>query len=455
MRPEIGAQLAKGRYELVALIAVGGMGEVWRALDTANDRTVAIKVLRSEYTGDETSLKRLRIEANNASMLLHPNIATVFDYGEEEGTGYLVMEYVDGQSLADVLSTHTTVAPMRLLPILIQAALGLQAAHSAGVVHRDIKPGNILLGPADQVKLTDFGISITPGQAPLTDTGKVMGTAQYLAPEQALGGVATPAGDLYALGIIAYECLVGERPFTGANQVAIALAQVREAPPPLPGSVEQSLSDLIMVLLEKDPADRPADGADLAERLGQVLETHRQLASKLLAARRRPAKPGTSELELSREELFPQSEPVVAMPPSEPSPRLTPPSHELAAPALENNPQALLVGQTRPSAAGTKAATAKTAAPAAKPRRPVRPVAPVKADGRPRPSGLGPARQRLVLALIALALIAIIIVGLVTAYGAPSAESAPPTHITGQADNFKRGIIMLEHTAPNGVWDER
>ncbi|MDR1393557.1 MAG: protein kinase [Bifidobacteriaceae bacterium] len=295
-----GMLLKGGHYKLISRIAVGGMGEVWRAHDLLADSPVAIKLLRPEYTDDEVSLKRLRFEARNAAMLNHPNITRVFDHGEIDGTGFIVMEYVEGQSLADVLATHSTIAPLRLLPILIQAALGLQAAHDAGVVHRDIKPGNILLGPSDQVKLTDFGISIAPGQMPLTDTGKVMGTAQYLSPEQALGNPATPAGDLYALGVIAYEALVGERPFRGVNYVAIALAQVNEPPPPLPASVEKSLARLVLRLMEKDPAKRPADGAELAGLLGEILEIHRELASRLLATRRggpasEPLRTGTTE----------------------------------------------------------------------------------------------------------------------------------------------------------------
>ncbi|MDR1189234.1 MAG: protein kinase [Bifidobacteriaceae bacterium] len=285
MIAQTGLLLADGRYRLVSRIAVGGMGEVWRAHDLLADGPVAIKVLRPEFTGDQISLKRLRIEARNASLLNHPNITTVHDYREHEGTGYLVMEYIDGQSLADVLAAHATIAPLRLLPILVQSSLGLHAAHTAGVVHRDVKPGNILLGPSDHVKLTDFGISVAHGQLALTDTGKVMGTAQYLAPEQALGNPATPAGDLYSLGVIAYEALVGRRPFRGANYVAIALAQVNELPPPLPGSVERSLAALVMRLLDKDPAARPAGGDELAGLFGEVLQTHRHLASRLLASR--------------------------------------------------------------------------------------------------------------------------------------------------------------------------
>ncbi|MDR3203051.1 MAG: serine/threonine protein kinase, partial [Bifidobacteriaceae bacterium] len=163
-----GAVLAGGRYELISLIAVGGMGEVWRGHDVWAGRPVAVKVLRQEFTGDVSSLHRLRIEAHNAAMLSHPNIAKVFDYREEDGTGYLVLEHVPGESLADVLAARVTIPALRLIPILRQAAQGLFAAHQAGVIHRDVKPGNILLTPTDQVKLTDFGISVSLGQAALT-----------------------------------------------------------------------------------------------------------------------------------------------------------------------------------------------------------------------------------------------------------------------------------------------
>jgi serine/threonine-protein kinase len=266
----VGSTLAEGRYELVSRIAIGGMGEVWRGHDSWGQRTVAVKVLRSEFTGDESSLHRLRVEAHNAAMLAHPNIAKVHDYREEEGTGYLVLEFVSGQSLADLLAEEITLPPARLIPILSQCALGLAAAHEAGVVHRDVKPGNILITPSGHVKLTDFGISVCLGQAALTATGKVMGTAHYLAPEQALGKSASPAGDLYALGIIAFECLTGQRPFSSGADVDIAMAQVRQPPPPLPSWVDEQLRDLVLRLLSKDPLDRPASGVELAHLLGRL-----------------------------------------------------------------------------------------------------------------------------------------------------------------------------------------
>jgi serine/threonine-protein kinase len=346
--------LADGRYKLISRIAVGGMGEVWRAHDLSTDGPVAIKVLRPEFTGDEVSLKRLRIEARNASLLNHPNITSVHDYREHQGTGYLVMEYVDGQSLADVLAAHATIAPLRLLPILIQSSLGLHAAHSAGVVHRDVKPGNILLGPSDHVKLTDFGISVAHGQLALTDAGKVMGTAQYLSPEQALGNPATPASDLYSLGVIAYEALVGRRPFGGANYVAIALAQVNEQPPALPGSVERSLAALVMRLLDKNSAVRPTDGAELAGLLGEVLQTHRHLAGRLLAGRSgAPAGPllRSSSGSTSSETVFDTAE-QAAVPPDSLMPPPAPATDVGPAVASAQQPYSPPPGVTSPVVSG-------------------------------------------------------------------------------------------------------
>jgi serine/threonine-protein kinase len=209
MRPSAGLALGD-RYRLTRRIAVGGMGEVWVADDTYLGRDVAVKVLREEYTGNEDFLRRLRTEARNSAALSHPNIAQMYDYGEQDGTGYLVMELVLGEPLADLLEREPVIAPRKLLPILSATARGLHHAHLAKVVHRDVKPGNILLehpaqggGAPRGVKITDFGVSLAANQAPMTATGMVMGTAQYLSPEQAVGQPATPASDVYALGIVA------------------------------------------------------------------------------------------------------------------------------------------------------------------------------------------------------------------------------------------------------------
>ncbi len=268
MKPAPGLVLGN-RYRLVSQIAVGGMGEVWVAGDIAIGHRVAVKVLREEYAGNEDFLARLRTEARNGAALCHRNIAQMFDYGEENGSGYLVMELVEGEPMADLLERSPVISPDVLLPLLSQTARGLSAAHEAGVVHRDVKPGNILIDHHGVVKLTDFGVSLAANQVPMTATGMVMGTAQYLSPEQAIGQAATGASDVYALGIVAYESVVGRRPFTGRTPVDIAVAHVNEPVPDLPAHVDEELAALIMAMLEKDPLLRPQP----AHALARVLDT--------------------------------------------------------------------------------------------------------------------------------------------------------------------------------------
>lgn len=253
-----------GRYRLVRQIAVGGMGEVWVAHDESLARDVAVKVLREEFAGNSDFLDRLRTEARNSAALSHSNIAQLYDYGEQQGSGYLVMELVQGEPMSDLLEREPVLPVLRLLSILSQTARALHAAHVAGVVHRDVKPGNILLERSGEVKITDFGVSLAANQIPMTAAGMVMGTAQYLSPEQAIGKAATGASDIYALGIVAYESIVGNRPFTGATPVDIAVAQVNETVPPLPTTVHPGFADLVMRMLAKDPLDRPRSGAILA-----------------------------------------------------------------------------------------------------------------------------------------------------------------------------------------------
>ncbi|MGY1811174.1 serine/threonine-protein kinase [Blastococcus sp. SYSU D00820] len=254
------------RYELAQLIASGGMGQVWRGTDVLLGRPVAVKVLRSEYTGDPTFLARFRAEAQHAAALSHPNIACVFDYGEVvtaegETLAYLVMELVDGEPLSAVLRREGRLDATSTLSILEQTAAALGEAHRSGLVHRDVKPGNILVRPDGSVKITDFGIAWSAGSVPLTRTGQVIGTPQYLSPEQAEGHLATPASDVYALGLVGYECLTGHPAFDGDNAVTIALKQLRQDPEPLPAELPGGVRTLIRRALAKDPAARMADGA--------------------------------------------------------------------------------------------------------------------------------------------------------------------------------------------------
>lgn len=264
MRPASGMTFG-GRYELSSRIAIGGMGEVWNASDSIIGRTVAIKILKDEYMGDPGFLERFRAEARHAALVNHEGIANVFDYGEEQGSAYIVMELVPGEPLSAIIEREGKLPADRVLGIVAQTATALQAAHDAGLVHRDIKPGNLLITPEGRVKITDFGIARIADQVPLTATGQVMGTVQYLAPEQASGHTATPSTDIYSLGIVAYECLAGKRPFTGESQVAIAMAQINDTPPPLPAEVPAPVQRLVLSCLAKDPADRPATAAKLAQ----------------------------------------------------------------------------------------------------------------------------------------------------------------------------------------------
>ncbi|MFG6492757.1 protein kinase [Microbacterium sp. P03] len=263
MRPTQGVTFG-GRYELDSRIAIGGMGEVWEATDHVIGRTVAIKILKDEYMGDPGFLERFRAEARHAALVNHEGIASVFDYGEEAGSAFLVMELVPGEALSTILEREGSLSTDKTLDIVAQTAAALQAAHAAGLVHRDIKPGNLLITPDGRVKITDFGIARIADQVPLTATGQVMGTVQYLSPEQASGHSASPSTDIYSLGIVAYECLAGKRPFTGESQVAIAMAQINEQPPPLPPTVATPVQNLIMAMIAKKPEDRPASTAIIA-----------------------------------------------------------------------------------------------------------------------------------------------------------------------------------------------
>lgn len=269
MRPAQGVVFG-GRYELLHRIAIGGMGEVWEATDNVIGRHVAIKILKDEYMGDPGFLERFRAEARHAALVNNEGIAAVFDYGEENGSAYLVMELVPGEALSTILERESKLSVDQTLDVVAQTASALQAAHAAGLVHRDIKPGNLLITPDGRVKITDFGIARIADQVPLTATGQVMGTVQYLAPEQASGQAASPSTDVYSLGIVAYECLTGKRPFTGESQVAIAMAQINDAPPPLPDAIPVPVQNFVMAMLAKDPVDRPASAAQVA-RAAQAL----------------------------------------------------------------------------------------------------------------------------------------------------------------------------------------
>jgi eukaryotic-like serine/threonine-protein kinase len=258
------------RYQLDDRIAVGGAGDVWRAVDVMLDRPVAVKLLRAEYAQHPETLARFRSEARHAASLTHPGIARVFDYydGGREHPAFLVMELVDGPSLADVLA-RGPLEPIRVMDIVAQAAAGLDAAHRSRLVHRDVKPANLLLTRDGLVKITDFGIAYAAGSAPVTRQGTLIGTPAYLAPERVAGQPATPASDLYSLGILAHECLTGTRPYEG-TPTEIALAHGQRALPPLPGHVPSAVADFVADLTARDPAARPASARVASARAARL-----------------------------------------------------------------------------------------------------------------------------------------------------------------------------------------
>ena len=256
------------RYALTKPIAAGAMGQVWAATDTLLGRTVAVKLLNPALSQQSGFLERFRAEARNCAGLAHPNITTVFDYGEDDGSVYLVMELVAGQPLSPIIDERAPLPAQMTASILIQAATALEAAHQGGVVHRDVKPANIVITPDGTAKLTDFGISRLVNTEPLTATGEVLGTALYLSPEQAMGHSATASSDIYALGVVGHEMLTGQRPFHGDTIVATAMSHINQPPPQLPDTVPAGIRNVISAALAKDPADRPATAAAMANALG-------------------------------------------------------------------------------------------------------------------------------------------------------------------------------------------
>lgn len=262
------------RYQIVDKIGEGGMALVYRGLDTLLHREVAIKVLREQYASDEQFVERFRREAQAAASLSHPNVVNIYDVGEVDGVYFIVMEYVHGRSLRRVIEEEGKLSPVRAARYALEICEGLQHAHDRGLIHRDIKPHNILITQDDRVKVTDFGIARAASSSTLTQTGIVIGSVHYFSPEQARGGQIGPQSDLYSLGIVLYEMLTGEVPFTGDSPISVALKQIGEAPPKITErrpDCPPALARIVGRALAKDLSERYQNAAELAADLRRYL----------------------------------------------------------------------------------------------------------------------------------------------------------------------------------------
>ena len=265
-------RLFDGRYQLLGRLGAGGMATVWLAEDTSLHRKVAIKVLAERYAEDEQFVERFRREAQSAAGLNHPNIVAIYDRGVAEGTYYIAMEYLDGPTLKDVIDERGGLDPNRAIGFATQILSALRFAHNHGVVHRDIKPQNVVVAPDGRLKVTDFGIA-RAGASQMTEVGSIVGTAQYLSPEQARGEVVGPPSDLYSVGIVLYEMLTGRVPFEGDSAVAIAMKHLSEEPVPpsayAPGT-PPALEKVVLRALAKDAGDRYQTAEEMAADLDRA-----------------------------------------------------------------------------------------------------------------------------------------------------------------------------------------
>ncbi|UZJ77209.1 Stk1 family PASTA domain-containing Ser/Thr kinase [Fictibacillus sp. KU28468] len=267
-----------GRYKLLEVIGDGGMAIVYRAKDLILDRDVAVKILRSEFSDDEEFIKRFRREAEAATSLAHPHIVSIFDVGEENNVYFIVMEYVKGKTLKQYIRDHGRLSVEESIQIIRQIASGMVAAHEHGIIHRDIKPHNILIDEHGLAKVTDFGIALAITSATITHTNSVLGSVHYFSPEQARGGVANAKSDIYSLGVVLFEMLTGRVPFTGESPVSVALKHLQEEVPEprkINPEIPQSVENIILKALTKNPVYRYDSALEMMDDLDTALSPHR------------------------------------------------------------------------------------------------------------------------------------------------------------------------------------
>src|ERR1700761_1697635 len=280
--------IVDNRYKVLSRLGAGGMADVFLAEDQQLGRKVALKLLHRRFAADPDFVERFRREAQAAAGLQHPNVVSVYDRGNFEDTYYIAMEYLPGRSLKQLIRQEAPLDPVRAIDITIQILKAARFAHRRGVIHRDLKPHNVIVDDADQAKVTDFGIA-RAGASDMTETGSIMGTAQYLSPEQAQGHAVSEPGDLYSIGIVLYEMLTGRVPFDGESPVSIALKHVSEAPIPpsqINPDIPSALEQVVLWALNKDPADRPADADEFIRALEQVRDALAAPAGEVTASMR-------------------------------------------------------------------------------------------------------------------------------------------------------------------------
>lgn len=272
-----------GRYQILELIGGGGMSNVYLAHDRILDRDVAIKILRYNFSDEDELHRRFQREASSATSLTHPNIVSIYDVGEEEDMHYLVMEYIKGQTLKQYIQQYAPVSPMRAVSIMLELTSAIAHAHQNQIIHRDVKPQNILMDEEGNVKITDFGIAMALSATSFTKTNSVLGTVHYLSPEQARGGIATVKSDMYALGIVLYELLTGQLPFMGESAVSIALKHLQAETPSvrkIVPSIPQSLENVVLKATAKEPHHRYANVEAMRTDLQTVLDENRRNEAK-------------------------------------------------------------------------------------------------------------------------------------------------------------------------------
>lgn len=281
----IKGQKIDGRYQIIRTIGEGGMANVYLAYDTILDREVAVKILRGDLAGDEKFVKRFQREAKAASSLNHPNIVEMYDVGEDDGNYFLVMEFVDGRTLKSLVKKRGALSLTEVIDIMLQLTSGIAHAHDSYLIHRDLKPQNVLMLEDGRAKITDFGIAVALNSTELTQTNSVMGSVHYLPPEQANGGGASVKSDIYSLGILMYELLIGKLPFKGENAVEIAIKHMKEPIPSVRSqneSIPQSIENIILKACAKNPKNRYDSVNEMHEDLKNALNEDQINQSRLV-----------------------------------------------------------------------------------------------------------------------------------------------------------------------------